>query len=158
MFQLTNRRRRILTNKKRQEANHANLTQDMLNELNKHTLPGYEHYMHYPEAGAGGYMGGSAHAQSGYDDYDTDAAWDNSRYYGSGGGQRYKVVVVIIKVIENKVELYTIYFFLALPHFLYFCQLSYASTIIYNGEDEVRCVNVLMLLLRHNFNNLCYFL
>jgi len=33
---------------KKRRNDHANLTQDMLNELNKHTLPGYEHYAHYP--------------------------------------------------------------------------------------------------------------
>ncbi len=79
-----------MSNKKRQEASghHANLTQDMLNELNKHTLPGYEHYMHYPSAG-GGPMGGMAGGP--YDDYDTDAAWNSDRYYGGSGGQRYKV-------------------------------------------------------------------
>ncbi len=92
--QLTNRRRRILSNKKRQEASHhANLTQDMLNELNKHTLPGYEHYLHYPSSSGGG-PPAPLHGGSPYDDYDTDAAWNNDRYYGGSGGsggQRYKV-------------------------------------------------------------------
>ena len=58
--------------KKRHES--ANLTQDMLNELNKTTLPGYEHYDHSPHY-----------------DYDADAAWHDRYYAGASSGNRYKV-------------------------------------------------------------------
>ena len=72
-MQLTNRRRRSLAKKK----NSPNLTQDMLNELNKHTLPGYETYLHGGPPPPG--------------DYDLDAAWSNDRYYGGPAANKYKV-------------------------------------------------------------------
>ena len=60
--------------KKRHES--SNLTQEYLNELNKTTLPGYEHYDHSPHY-----------------DYDADAAW-HDRYYAGAAGNRYKVLIL----------------------------------------------------------------
>jgi len=76
--------------KKRRNDN-ANLTQDMLNELNKHTLPGYEHYSHYPP-GFGMAAGAHHHHMDPGDEFDLDAGWAGERgYYGGSGGARYKV-------------------------------------------------------------------
>ena len=81
-FQLTNRRRRNSAKKSKHAASSANLTQDMLNELNmKHggLPPGYEPYGH-------------GMAAQGYpDDFDVDAAWNSDRHYSGSGQQRYKV-------------------------------------------------------------------
>ena len=83
---MTNRRRRRAQAKKKNTP--SALTQDYLNELNKHTLPGYEHYLHSPQMGQMGPL----------DDYDMDAAWNNDRYYNGSGGHRYKVCHVILFV------------------------------------------------------------
>ncbi len=119
MFQLTNKRRRSLSKKKKHDAS-ANLTQDMLNELNKHTLPGYELYSHFP------------------DDYDVDAAWNSDRYYNGPSGQRYKVSMpflntwcaVIYKNSQMAMKKYT--------NAIFFLPESCAILTLCNGDGEVR--------------------